>query len=49
VFELSMRQFRAGFSPIDPLVSAVYKHIEEVANRKTLVTEWKPVSPNSTK
>ena len=38
VFELSMRQFRAGFSPIDPLVSAVYKHIEEVANRKTLVT-----------
>src|SRR5512135_2361386 len=38
VFELSMGQFRSGFSAIDPLVSAVYKHIEEVANRKTLVT-----------
>jgi replicative DNA helicase len=28
----------AGFAPIEPLVSSVYKQIEEVANRKTLVT-----------
>ncbi len=38
VFEISTQQFRSGFAPIDPLVSTVYKHIEEVANRKSLVT-----------
>jgi replicative DNA helicase len=38
IFELASQQFRGGFMAIDPLVSAVYKQIEEVANRKTLVT-----------
>jgi replicative DNA helicase len=38
IFELAGQQFRVGFSPIDPLVSTVYQQIEEVANRKTLVT-----------
>jgi replicative DNA helicase len=38
IFEISNQQFRAGFAAIDPLVSEVYKQIEEVSNRKTLVT-----------
>ncbi len=38
IFELAGQQFRTGFSPIDPLVSTVYAQIEEVSNRKTLVT-----------
>jgi replicative DNA helicase len=38
IFEVSNQQFRSGFSGIDPLVSAVYRQIEEVSNRKTLVT-----------
>jgi replicative DNA helicase len=38
IFEIASRQFLTGFSPIEPLVSAVYKQIEEVANRKSLVT-----------
>jgi replicative DNA helicase len=38
IFELASQQFRGGFMAIDPLVSVVYKQIEEVANRKTLVT-----------
>jgi replicative DNA helicase len=38
VFEIASRQFMAGFAPIEPLVSLVYKGIEEVANRKALVT-----------
>lgn len=38
VFELAGQQFRTGFSSIEPLVSDVFKHIEEVANRKSLVT-----------
>ena len=38
VFDLSNQQFRTGFTAIEPLVSAVYKQIEEVANRKSLVT-----------
>jgi replicative DNA helicase len=38
IFEIASQQFRTGFSPIDPLVSSVYKEIEEVANRKTLIT-----------
>ncbi len=38
IFEIANRQFQTGFAAIEPLVSAVYKQIEEVANRKTLVT-----------
>jgi replicative DNA helicase len=38
VFDLSNQQFRSGFTSIDPLVAAVYKQIEEVANKKSLVT-----------
>ncbi len=38
VFEVASQQFRTGFSAIDPLISAVYKQIEEVSNRKSLVT-----------
>ncbi len=38
IFEIANRQFRTGFAPIEPLVSSVYKYIEEVANRKTLIT-----------
>jgi replicative DNA helicase len=38
IFEIASRQFLTGFSPIEPLVSSVYKQIEEVANRKSLVT-----------
>ncbi len=38
IFELAGQQFRTGFSPIDPLISTVYAQIEEVSNRKTLVT-----------
>jgi len=38
IFEIAGQQFRTGFEPIDPLVSAVYRQIEEVANRKSMVT-----------
>jgi len=38
VFDIASRQFQTGFVPIEPLVSSVYKEIEQVANRKTLVT-----------
>jgi len=38
VFEIANEQFRGGFTHIDPLVGAVYRQIEEVSNRKTLVT-----------
>jgi replicative DNA helicase len=38
VFEIANRQFHRGFTPIEPLVSSVYKQIEEVANRKSLIT-----------
>jgi replicative DNA helicase len=38
IFEVANRQFRSGFAAIEPLVSSVYKYIEEVANRKTLIT-----------
>jgi len=38
VFEISTQQFRTGLAPIDPLVSSVYRRIEEMANRKSLVT-----------
>ncbi len=38
IFELASRQFRSGFMHIDPLISSVYRQIEEIANRKSLVT-----------
>lgn len=38
VFEIASRQFLTGFAPIEPLVSSVYKRIEEVSNRKSLIT-----------
>jgi replicative DNA helicase len=38
VFEVAGEQFRTGFEPIPPIVSAIFKQIEEVSNRKTLVT-----------
>jgi replicative DNA helicase len=38
VFEIANRQFQSGFGPIAPMVDAVYKQIEEVSNRKTMVT-----------
>jgi replicative DNA helicase len=38
IFEVASRQFLTGFAPIEPLVHSVFKHIEEVANRKSLVT-----------
>jgi len=38
IFEVASQQFRTSFAPIEPLVSAAYKHIEEVANRKSVVT-----------
>ncbi len=38
IFEIASQQFRAGFAPIDSLVSSVFKQIEEVANRKSKVT-----------
>lgn len=38
VFDVAGQQFRSGFEAIDPLVSQVYQEIEEVANRKSMVT-----------
>ena len=38
VFEVAGEQFRTGFEPIPPIVSTIFKQIEEVSNRKTLVT-----------
>jgi replicative DNA helicase len=38
VFEIAGRQFQENFAPIEPLVSSVYKQIEEVSNRKTQFT-----------
>jgi replicative DNA helicase len=38
IFELAGQQFRTGFMPIEPLVSDVYRQIQEVANRKAPVT-----------
>ena len=38
VFELANQRFRSGFIAIDPLINAVYRQIEEVANRKSTVT-----------
>jgi replicative DNA helicase len=38
IFDIANQQFHAGFSPIPPIVSEVYKHVEEVSNRKNPVT-----------
>ncbi len=38
VFEIANRQFQSGFGSIAPMVDAVYKEIEKVSNRKTMVT-----------
>jgi replicative DNA helicase len=38
IFEISNQQFRSGFSPITPIVSDVFKQIEELSNNKTPVT-----------
>jgi replicative DNA helicase len=38
IFEIASHQFRTGFTPIDTLVSNVFKQIEEVSNRKAKVT-----------
>lgn len=38
IFEVASRQFHTGFTPIDTLVSHVFKQIEEVSNRKAKVT-----------
>ncbi|MBN2242883.1 MAG: replicative DNA helicase [Acidobacteria bacterium] len=38
VFEIANQQFRAGFTPIVPIVSGVFKEIEELSNRKAPVT-----------
>ncbi len=38
IFDIASQQFRAGFSPIPPIVSDVFKQIEELSNRKAHVT-----------
>ena len=38
VFDISNQQFRTGFTPIVPIVSNVFKEIEELSNRKEPVT-----------
>jgi replicative DNA helicase len=38
VFEIASQQFRTGFSPISPIVSHVFKKIEELSNRKSTIT-----------
>jgi replicative DNA helicase len=38
VFDIANQQFRTGFSPIVPIVSDVFKEIEELSNRKVPVT-----------
>jgi len=38
VFEIAGRHYQSGFEAIDPIVAEVYRHIEEVSNRKSLVT-----------
>lgn len=38
IFEIGDRRFSKGFEGIEPLVSEVYKEIEQVSNRKSLVT-----------
>jgi replicative DNA helicase len=38
IFDISNQQFRSGFSSITTIVSDVFKHIEELSNRKAPVT-----------
>lgn len=38
IYDISNAQFRSGFTPIPPIVSDVYKQIEELSNRKAPVT-----------
>jgi replicative DNA helicase len=38
IFDIANQQFRAGFTPIPPIVSDVFKQIEELSNRKAPVT-----------
>ncbi|MBN2318727.1 MAG: replicative DNA helicase [Acidobacteria bacterium] len=38
VFDIANQQFRTGFIPIVPIVSEVFKEIEELSNRKAPVT-----------
>jgi len=38
VFDIANQQFRTGFIPIVPIVSGVFKEIEELSNRKAPVT-----------
>jgi replicative DNA helicase len=38
IFDIASQQFRVGFSPISPVVSSVFKEIEELSNRKMPVT-----------
>ena len=38
IFDIANQQFRTGFTPIVPIVSEVFKEIEELSNRKEPVT-----------
>jgi replicative DNA helicase len=38
IFDIANQQFRSGFSSITPIVSDVFKQIEELSNRKAPVT-----------
>jgi replicative DNA helicase len=38
VFDIASQQFHSSFSPITPIVDEVYKHIEELFNKKAPVT-----------
>ncbi len=38
IFDIASQQFRTGFFPIPPIVSHVFKEIEELSNRKMPVT-----------
>jgi replicative DNA helicase len=38
VFDIANQQFRSGFAPIVPIVSDVFKEIEELSNRKAPVS-----------
>jgi replicative DNA helicase len=38
IFDIAKQQFRSGFSSISPVVSNVFKQIEELSNRKVPIT-----------
>jgi replicative DNA helicase len=38
IFDIAGQHFHSGFSPISPIVSDVFKEIEELANKKSTVT-----------